>query len=337
MKAWILPKSNLSYFLRQMRKKMELIAPLRERGDIIFKTVERIHEIELQCPASMPPLKEFLAPQFEPMLRFAGGAVEDLAVDSKRVVFGARSCDVAALKRLDRFYLDGLKDPYYAARRRGTFFISIVCGRPDAGCFCAGLGSGPYLKDGFDIQLYDLGDRYFMEAGSGAARKWVGDYAYLLRNAGRADLEDQYEVQLSSQALFQKRINLEGARKALPALSEEFWLKVAERCFECGGCVYECPLCTCFTVVDRDYEGAVERSRLWDACLFKGFTRRAGGCLPHEEKASRIKRWFFHKLVHYPEKFGAFGCVGCGRCGIACPGKIDMASVVSMMKDERGG
>jgi ferredoxin len=164
--------------------------------------------------------------------------------------------------------------------------------------------------------------------------KWIKGYTFLFERVGKADLEDQYEVQLSSQAMFQKRVSLEGARKTIEGWvnGDEFWREVTERCFECGGCVYECPVCTCFTVMDRRNGAEVERTRLWDACLFKGFTRMAGNILPSEDRMLRTKRWFYHKLMHYPETLGAFGCVGCGRCAVTCPGRIDMAAVVSRMK-----
>jgi ferredoxin len=72
--------------------------------------------------------------------------------------------------------------------------------------------------------------------------------------------------------------------------------------------------------------------RIWDTCMFKGFTRMAGGAVPAKNKMVRTKRWFHHKLIHWPEQFGAFGCVGCGRCAVSCPGKIDMATVALKIK-----
>jgi ferredoxin len=97
--------------------------------------------------------------------------------------------------------------------------------------------------------------------------------------------------------------------------------------------VYNCPVCTCFNVVDRAYAAdSGKRIRLWDTCMFKGFTRMAGGSVPSEQKLRRTKRWFHHKLVHWPEQFGAFGCVGCGRCAVSCPGRIDMATVAFKIK-----
>ncbi|MDP2167503.1 MAG: 4Fe-4S dicluster domain-containing protein [Thermodesulfovibrionales bacterium] len=341
VKEWVLDKNHLSYWLRQLRKDFELVAPLRERNDIVLKRIDRIHEIALDCPASIPSPKEFLFPQFEPMLTKGTDGISDLRDGSKRVIFGVRSCDVSAVNLLDKFYLSGIADPYYESRRKNTLFISLVCNVPDGTCFCAGLGTGPYLKTGYDIQLYDLGDRYLLQAGSKDAERLVGRHRFLMRKPSKTDHEDQYEAQASSKAMFAERISLEGARQMITdgKVADDFWQDVAERCFECGGCVYECPLCTCFSVIDRKYNAGpadeqVERSRLWDACMFKGFTGMAGGALPAEKRILRTKRWFYHKLIYYPETLGAFGCTGCGRCTITCPGKIDMASVVHRMGNE---
>lgn len=333
--TWSLEKDRLSYWLRQLRKERELIGPLRQGGgDIAFQTVEMLHEIATECPSSLPSPKEFLFPQYEPMLFLPEGAPrgrgpEDLSEEKRRVVFGVRSCDISALKLLDGFFLKGFEDPYYRKRRENTLFISLVCRDPDPACFCVGLGTGPYLKGGFDIQMTDIGRKYLIQAGGAEGLKAVLAAGAFLRRPSKADHEDAEEVYLSSKARFKKRISLDGVRRMILSgkIKDDFWQGVARRCFECGGCVYECPLCTCFTVTDRKSEEGVERARMWDSCLFKGFTRMAGGVLPEEERFLRTKRWFYHKLLYCPETLGAFGCVGCGRCAVTCPGNIDMASL----------
>ncbi len=358
---WILEKNHLSYWLRQLRKERDLLGPLRDEGrDIVFRTVEQIHEVVLDAPASLPSPKEFLFPQYNPMFRlkvtsdefnlpskpqpvspnvhmkssYGKNRILDLMDKKKRVIFGVRSCDISAIRLLDRFYLEGYRDPYYEQRRKNTLFISIVCNNPDPTCFCIGLGTGPYLEKGFDIQLTDLGNRYFVQAASAEGIKTVKGMFFLFSRPGKMDYDDQYEVFLSAKERFQKRISLESPRRMILAgrLKDDFWQKVARRCFECGGCVYDCPLCTCFTVTDRRYPDGVERIRLWDTCLFKGFTRMAGGIVPNEKRVLRTMIWYYHKLIYYPETLNEFGCVGCGRCAITCPGKIDMATIATEIK-----
>ena len=163
----------------------------------------------------------------------------------------------------------------------------------------------------------------------------IKGFGHIFRRPKKADYDDQYEANLSSQSKFEKRITLENVRQKIVAgkVPDSFWKSISSRCFQCGGCVYQCPLCTCFNVFDRkESEDKGSRIRIWDSCMFKGFTRMAGNVLPAEEMVMRTKRWYFHKLIYYPEQSGGFGCVGCGRCAITCPGKIDMATVATELE-----
>lgn len=332
---FVLNKGHLSYWLRHLRKDADLIAPMRSiDGDVTFCTIENIHDIALDCPASIPAPKEFLFPQKEELFRFSSKGVDTLNNNSRRVIFGMRSCDVSAVAILDRFYGDLQGDNFYMSRRKNTLLISLACTSPDPTCFCAGLGTGPSLKAGFDIQLTDLGDRYLLQVGSREGLRMVQNCRHIFRRPKKADYDDQYEADLSSQSKFEKRITLDNVRQKILAgkVDDSFWESVALRCFQCGGCVYQCPLCTCFNVIDwKETEDRGVRIRLWDACMFKGFTKMAGNVWPTEKKVLRTKRWFFHKLLHYPEQFGKFGCVGCGRCTLTCPGKIDMATIANKL------
>ncbi len=329
--TYILNKNHLSFWLRRLKTTHELIAPTRDvSGDIVLTELQRMHETALDGPALMPSPKEFLLPQMEQLFCYSDEGVEEALNKRPRVLFGIRPCDLSAIRILDTFYLGKNKDAYYEARRSRTVLIAIACNRPDPTCFCLGLGTGPFLKTGFDLQLTDLGDRFLVETGSETGVSLVTGYPHIFTEPKQADSDDLYETRLSSQSQFEKRVNLEQVRKRIlaGAVHDTFWEAVAVRCFECGGCVYNCPVCTCFNVIDRAASAdAGKRVRLWDACMFKGFTRTAGGVIPAEAKLNRTKRWFHHKLIHWPEQFGAFGCVGCGRCALSCPGTIDMATV----------
>lgn len=333
---YVLNKAHLSYWLRQLRKGADLIAPVRSvDGDVMFCSVENIHDIVLDCSASLPSPKEFLFPQKEEMFRFHNKTVESLTNLKKRVIFGIRSCDVSAVALLDAFYGGVHKDDFYLSRRKSTRLISVVCNTPDPTCFCIGLGTGPFLKTGFDIQLTDLGDRYLAQIGTKEGQRMVKGFTHVFRAAKKADYDDQYEAHLSAQSKFEKRITLDAVRRKIidKKIDDSFWESIAKRCFQCGGCVYQCPVCSCFNVVDwKEADDTGVRLRIWDTCMFKGFTKMAGNVWPAEKKVLRTKRWYFHKLLHYPELFGKFGCVGCGRCSITCPGKIDMASIAKKLE-----
>ncbi len=333
---YILNKNHLSFWLRRLKTSHELIAPMRDAsGDIVLTELPRMHETALDGPALMPSPKEFLLPQMEQLFCYSDEGIEEAFNRRPRVLFGIRPCDLSAIRILDTFYLGKNKDVYYETRRTRTVLVSIACNQPDPTCFCLGLGTGPFLKSGFDLQFTDLGDRFLVETGSETGAALVKKFPHIFIQPVQSDTEDLYEARLASQSRFEKRVNLEQVRKRIQAgdVSDSFWESVALRCFECGGCVYNCPVCTCFNVIDRPAgPDSGKRIRIWDTCMFKGFTRMAGGVVPAEAKINRTKRWFHHKLVHWPAQFGAFGCVGCGRCAVSCPGKIDMATVALKIK-----
>jgi sulfhydrogenase subunit beta (sulfur reductase) len=332
----LLDKNHLSFWLRKLKTSHELIAPMRDvSGDIVLTELSRMHETALDGPALMPSPKEFLLPPMEQLFRYSAEGVEEALNRLPRVLFGIRPCDVSAIRILDIFFLDETRDVYYESRRSGTALITLACNQPDPTCFCLGLGTGPFLKTGFDIQLTDLGDRFLVETGSELGASLTAPYPHIFIEPKSSDNDDLYEARLASQSRFEKRVNLEQVRKRIQAeaVPDTFWESVADRCFECGGCVYNCPVCTCFNVIDRAASTSTgTRMRLWDTCMFKGFTRMAGGVVPAEAKIHRTKRWYHHKLVHWPAQFGTFGCVGCGRCAVSCPGKIDMATVALRIK-----
>jgi len=304
-------------------------------GDIVLTEIPRMHETALDGPALMPSPKEFLLPQMERLFSYSKDDIDETLDHQPRVIFGIRPCDLSAIRILDTFYLGKTKDVHYEARRAKTILIPIACNQPDTTCFCLGLGTGPFLKSGFDIQLTDLGDRFLVETGSETGMSLIMSCPHIFTEPNNTDSDDLYEARLAAQSRFETRVNLEQIRKRIVAgeVSDAFWDSVAIRCFECGGCVYNCPVCTCFNVIDRaKSQNTGNRLRLWDTCMFKGFSRMAGGVVPAERKINRTKRWFHHKLVHWPAQFGSFGCVGCGRCAVSCPGKIDMATVALRIK-----
>ncbi len=336
---YILNKNHLSFWLRRLKANHELIAPVKDAsGDIVLSTITRLHEIALNGPALLPSPKEFLLPQMEQLFCWSDEGLEEALNRRPRLLFGVRPCDLNAINILDRFFIGRSDDPFYASRRSRTVSIAIACNQPDPTCFCLSLGAGPFMKSGYDLQLTDLGDRYMVEAGSETGTALIKDFGHIFTPPAASDSEDMFEARLASQSRFEKMINLEQARKNILSgtVSDSFWDSVSQRCFECGGCVYNCPVCTCFNVIDRAYSpDSGKRFRIWDTCMFKGFTRMAGGALPAADKINRTKRWFHHKLIHWPEQFGTFGCVGCGRCAISCPGRIDMATVVLRMKGQQ--
>ena len=92
--------------------------------------------------------------------------------------FGIRSCDLAGINHLDRFYLGReYPDIYYQQHRQNLFLVNLACTDLDSdigeNCFCMCTDTGPAARDHFDLQLFDLGgpgqsDEFMAVAGTPA-------------------------------------------------------------------------------------------------------------------------------------------------------------------------
>jgi len=251
------------------------------------------------------------------------------AVESKKALIGVRSCDLSALAIQDQILMDGpYPDPSYTARRRNTFIVAVNCGRPGGTCFCASMGTGPRATTGFDIALTELikGDShcFLVECGSVAGEELLKAIPH--RTAETADIEQADAVMEKAAGKMGRKLNTDNLRENLMArFDSPYWSEIAQRCASCGNCTMVCPTCFCMNVEDdTDLSGQhIERRRKWDSCYTIGFSYIHGGSIRNSAMA-RYRQWLLHKMVYWPEQFGTFGCVGCGRCITWCPMGIDI-------------
>jgi ferredoxin len=354
MKARILYRNDVLKIADLLRQQgYEVIAPFRERGrDTFFDPVtdQNRDRIQIHLPNPYYPPKRYVFPPIERLLKIERSN-GDLRIEptydvQKRAIFGIRSCDVAGIYHLDRFYLDReFPDIYYQKHRNNLFLVNVACTDPelDIGeeCFCMCTDTGPAARGHFDLQLFDLqrtgpGDEFMAVAGT---------------PVGEALFASPIFRKVSAEHVARRRGILEEVRKRFKPnttswfsaaiqyvsrgeIPEETWDKIGNRCLECGGCTYVCPACTCFTVTDRPVEpNGAERLRIWDSCALSGFTRMAGGFNPRRAVHDRRNRRFFRKLAHYfIERELSMACVGCGRCAAVCHGDIGMPSVVEIIR-----
>lgn len=349
MRARILNADDVLRIVDLLREQgYEVLAPFRGRGrDTFFDTVTAANRDRIGLHLANPyyPPKRYVLPHIEPLLDIRreglGWSIEQTYDAPKRALFGIRSCDVAGIWHLDRFYMGReFRDPYYERRRRSLFLVNLVCTDPDQDvgeeCFCVCADTGPAARDHFDLQLMDLGEGEFMAvAGSEAGEALFADPMFRRGTAAhverrRAILEAVRRRFKTTTSWFPATVRYVSQGKIL----EKTWEQIGQRCLECGGCTYVCPACTCFTVTDRKLaDGHFERVRTWDACALGGFTRMAGGHNPRKAVHDRRNRRFFRKLAHYfIQRELSVACVGCGRCAAVCHGDIGMPSVVELIR-----
>jgi heterodisulfide reductase subunit C len=111
----------------------------------------------------------------------------------------------------------------------------------------------------------------------------------------------------------------------------DIWKREAETCVECGACNTICPTCHCFLLYDQKDEDKMERLRVWDSCLIKDFALVAGGHNPRKQLWMRLRNRFDKKFAFFPKVLGLYACTGCGRCIMACPGKIDIRKILGRL------
>lgn len=351
MKGRLIRKNNITGLIDLLGRDHRVVAPFRGRGrDSYFDEVTETNReaVVLHLPNPYYPPKRFVLPHIQKLFRISDGdepSLEEVRDEPKVAIFGIRSCDLAGIFHLDRFYL-GLpfRDDYYEALRSRLFLVNVVCTDTekdiDDDCFCVCADAGPAARDHFDLQLMDLHD-------SG------GDLlAVAGTSAGEALFAESFFRRAAPESVLRRRQVLEEVRKRFKsatswysavtrfitegAVAESAWKQVGDRCLECGGCSYVCPTCSCFTVTDRQTGPRTwERVRIWDSCALSGFTRMAGGHNPRKAVHDRRNRRFFHKLGHqFIQREFTVSCVGCGRCARVCHGDIGMPTVVEILRRE---
>jgi ferredoxin len=348
MKARVLESPDVLKIVDRLRQDgYTVIAPFTGLGrDTFFDVVtdENRDRIELHLPNPYYPPKRFVLPHIEQTMRIKtdekGIAIEPVYDIPKLAIFGIRSCDVAGIYHLDRFYLGrDFTDIYYEKRRKNLFIVNMVCSDKDRDvsdeCFCVCADTGPAAREHFDLQLMDLGGEFMAVAGSPEGEALFAEPYFRKGEQGhvarRHEILDEVRKRFkTTTSWFSATVRYVSQGKVMDKTFEE----IGNRCLECGGCTYVCPACTCFTVTDRNVgKGEVERVRMWDACALGGFTRMAGGHNPRKAVHDRRNRRFFRKLAHYfIQRELSMACVGCGRCAAVCHGDVGMPSTVEIIR-----
>ncbi len=346
MRARAIATSDVLRLVDLLRRDHEVIAPFYGRGrDTCFDTVTDANRdrIQIHLPNPYYPPKRYVIPHIQTMVKIhldGGLRFEPTYEERKRAIFGIRSCDIAGILHMDRFFLgETYRDVYYERFRRNLLLVNVVCTDPkldiDDDCFCMCADTGPAARGDFDLQLMDLGDVFLAVAGSEKGEALFADP--LFRKATPDMVARRRQILEDVRKRFKDSVSWYSAAvryMTKGGISEETWEEIGNRCLECGGCSYVCPTCSCFTVSDRTVaKGEIERVRIWDSCALGGFTRMAGGHNPRKAVHDRRNRRFFHKLDHYfIQRQLSVSCVGCGRCVSVCHGDVGMPSVVEILR-----
>lgn len=334
-------KERMDAWVARLIEAAEVVAPTAGHGgDELYASISAPDEVLWDFVNPLQPPKQFLLPQTDPIVEITrrDGHFDVVSVDDRRqpILLGVRSCDATAMAFLRHMHQRDLPDPAYLRRADRTVLITMACTRPCSLGFCVCCDAGPFLHEGFDVQLTDLGDRYLAEPGSERGEALLATAGAIFRPALESEIAHRCELEEEAKTRFGAETCHFGSamrRVSTGRVSEALWSEMSEECFECGACNFVCPTCYCFSVKDRAHGGAWQRCRTWDSCQYAAFTLEASGHNPREKRADRMKRRFFHKVsAQYYQRDGAVGCVGCGRCVKVCLGTTDMPAVVGAIR-----
>jgi ferredoxin len=337
LKEVILPKDNLIPLLRKVGRENRLIAPVKnEYGDTLFTEITDIDQQNIDLDNQpQESLKPFFLPQQDTLADYTivNGEYSFTPPQSEEptVYFGVRSCDLTAILYMDLIFSKPGRDSRYYSRRNQSLIITLGCNAPFANCFCEATHSGPYLEFGYGLQFIDLGKAFYVSAGRRKGADLLEKWGYFFRKVSREDQKIRYQLFLEARGQFTRNVQVDHACRILKEqpVPDAILEKLSSRCYDCGGCAYVCPTCTCFSVDDMALDTVSGlRLRSWDACTSAGFTRMAGGHNPVDRRRQGLRRRFLHKLKDDYARHGKASCTGCGRCIDICFGGVDITTFI---------
>jgi len=326
-------KSNLNNVLEQLAQKYALLVPVDYHGLTQFAPYSQVQEgvstLMLDGNVLLSPKTIFL-PQSEAMYKFkAQGkrlAIEEMPANTQtQVVFGMRHCDTKGIECLDKVFLDPrFVDPQYKEKRENTIIFSLACNTPKATCFCASMGVDRVHaeKSVADVQVYDLGNKYGLEAISEKGKACLDILTGLTEGAEELPVQEPQTIQFDPSEL---------PGKLKDMFEDPIWNDFHFKCLGCGTCTYICPTCHCFDINNKMRGADGLKLRTWDSCMFNEYTLMAGGHQPRPGKKERVRNRFLHKLQYFNEKHDMFLCIGCGRCVTKCPVNIDITKFIKQV------
>jgi len=325
MSLKIINKGDVAAFVFSMQSQYEVMGPIARENKFVFARVDDPAQLRLDYSTTILPPKKTFLPQAETLFKFEmdGSFKTEPQFDTQpRVLFGAHTCDVHAMKLLDGAFKKDYRDAHYFKRRDNTLIVGIECMTPcDEHSFCKSMGTLS-ATDGYDLHLTDLGVAYSVDVGTEKGEKLLAQHS-TAREATREDIGRLNRALSEKWPRFTYKLEFDSSElPSLMAMSykSKLWDELGNKCLGCGQCTVVCPTCYCFNVVDAvSMDGkSGERKRIWDSCQLDEFARVGTGENFRKTLGQRQRHRFFRKGKYLPDMFGELGCVGCGRCARAC-------------------
>jgi ferredoxin len=336
---WKLDKKDFKPFLQSLMVEYDLFAPVQlAEGVSVYKKIDRPDEVDLSSSNTQKPTKEVFFPQSETMFRYEKAGKQHQVtsteeVERKRVILGARPCDIQAVSLIDQVFSGKeFTDVYYVNKRKATTIIGMACDHPLSTCFCSSMKGGPFHRVGSDLLLIDLGEAYLVELLTEKGMTFQKNK--FLKEALAKEINSAKELEERATQKTDGSLPVAGIEKRLDQMMESpFWEGVQEKCIGCRICTYLCPTCHCFDIVDEALTNKGQRVRNWDSCLSSLYSQETSGHNPRPTNRERTRQRIMHKFNYFPKNFDRIACVGCGRCIIYCPVNFDIRQTIKEIQN----
>jgi ferredoxin len=342
-KGFIIIKDDLSKLLKKFQEDYIVYGPIKPGFDSTFDEIRTIKQLHLDYQSTvLPPKKYFLPPQ-QKIFSFKENKKTEIYQEKNNqqiLLFGVHPCDVHAILKLDSFFSNEFKDTPYLENRKNSVLVALNCVEPSETSFCIYTKTGPFLKEGFDLLITDIGTKYLVEIGSQTGKNLIEELN--LQKATDIDFKEKNNRLKIMEKKFKKFIDISWLPKiAHGKIDHDVWRKLGDfggvagsyPCLSCGSCTFVCPTCYCFDIYDTIDISLKKGSRIreLDSCQLLEYGEVAQGGNFRRDRTDRIRHWMMCK-------FGAAAggmyssCVGCGRCIRICPSKIDITEVAKELR-----
>jgi ferredoxin len=327
-------KSDFISFIGQKLKENEskTIGVVKKGSHHVFSEIHSPDELCLDYDVTLLPPKKYFQPPKEVLLKFIPGKPESYAAVNECepiTIIGIHYYDLAAIYLMDRAFAEDERDEHYMKKRENSLLIGIYPTHHYKDRFSRSVTRGQYRKVA-DMMLTHIGDYFVVEVLTGKGKKYLEGANTLENDYSIKEIEDAKNIVKDDQKI---PIPIELIPEYLEKnYANPVWERFGEKCFSCGSCVLVCPTCYCFDVRD-EVELSLEegkRVRVWDGCMLEDFAVVADGHNFRRSRSERFRHRIFRKGKHLPQKYGYFGCVGCGRCADVCT--ADIAGPVKILK-----
>jgi len=247
-------KSDIKELLKRSLKEWKTYVPLESKeGDVLFtplptdksKLEEALSGLNLKDEWVVISPKDIFFPQLETMFSFDKETIRPEVETSKKLIFGVRPCDTKGILFSDEFFKRNFEDTYYLSRAKDRLIVTIGCLKPPRpqACFCTSTKTGPFIEDGYDLQLVDIGEGYIVEVGSSKGEEFINLYPDLFKDAQKDESERIKDIKFEAANAIEVKVDFKKALEIMKGENafEENYKRIGERCLWCGGCLYVCP------------------------------------------------------------------------------------------------